>query len=59
MSSSRFPGTADGFDVDGVIVTQPGCTSTPAARMAAELGNDNTQIADEVAESVLGPDANY
>ena len=55
MSSSRFPGTADGFDVDGVIVTQPGCTSTPAARMAAELGNDNTQIADEVAEVSVFP----
>jgi len=55
MSSSRFPGTADGFDVDGVIVTQPGCTSTPAARLAAELGNDNTQIADEVAEVSVFP----
>ena len=55
MSSTRFPGTADGFDVDGVIVTQPGCTSTPAARLAAELGNDNTQIADEVAEVSVFP----
>ena len=55
MSSSRFPGTADGFDVDGVIVTQPGCTSNPAARMAAELGNDNTQIANEVAEISVFP----
>jgi segregation and condensation protein B len=55
MSSSRFPGTADGFDVDGVIVTQPGCTSTPAARLAAELGNDNTQIANEIAEVSVFP----
>lgn len=55
MSSSRFPGSADGFDVDGVVVTQPGCTSTPAARLAAELGNDNTQIADEVAEVSVFP----
>jgi hypothetical protein len=55
MSNSHFPGTADGFDVDGVIVTQPGCTSTPAARLAAELENDNTQIANEVAEVSVYP----
>jgi hypothetical protein len=55
MSSTRFPGTADGFDVDGVIVTQPGCTSTPTARLAAELENDNTQIANEVAEVSVFP----
>jgi hypothetical protein len=48
-SSARFPGSADGFDVDGVIVDQPGC-SAPAARFA-----DNTSTPDEVTEITIAP----
>jgi hypothetical protein len=48
-SSARFPGSADGFDVDGVIVDQPGC-SAPAARFA-----DNTTTPDEVTEITIAP----
>ena len=46
-TSTRFPGSADGFDVDGVVVTQPGCNA-PAPRYA-----DNTESPDEVAEITL------
>ena len=49
MSSARFPGSADGFDIDGVIVDQPGC-SAPAARFA-----DNTSTPDEVTEITIAP----
>ena len=49
MSSARFPGSADGFDIDGVIVDQPGC-SAPAARFA-----DNTTTPDEVTEITIAP----
>ena len=55
MSNSHFPGTADGFDVDGVVVTQPGCSSTPTARIAATQANDNTITANEVAEISVYP----
>ena len=48
-SSTRFPGSADGFDVDAVIVDQPGC-SAPAARFA-----DNTSTPDEVTEITIAP----
>jgi hypothetical protein len=43
LSSTRFSGTADGFDVDAVVVLNNGCAST-AARSAEE---DNTTTADE------------
>ena len=49
MSSARFPGSADGFDIDGVIVDQPGC-SAPVARFA-----DNTTTPDEVTEITIAP----
>jgi hypothetical protein len=49
MSSAKFPGSADGFDIDGVIVDQPGC-SAPAARFA-----DNTTTPDEVTEITIAP----
>jgi hypothetical protein len=53
LSSSRFPGTADGYDVDGVVVLQPGCAApTPEARYAAQ---DNINTANEVAEITLAP----
>jgi hypothetical protein len=47
LSSIRFPGSADGFDVDGVVISQPGCNA-PAPRYA-----DNTTTPDEVAEITL------
>lgn len=52
MSSNRFPGNADGYDVDGVVVLQPGCSNSEAstARIA-----DNTTTPDEVAEISLYP----
>ncbi len=43
----RFPGSADGFDVDDVVVTQTGCNA-PAIRYA-----DNTETPDEVTEFTL------
>jgi hypothetical protein len=45
LSSVRFNGNADGFDVDAVMVINSSCTST-AARYE---GVDNTGIADEEA----------
>jgi hypothetical protein len=47
ISSLRFPGSADGFDVDGIVISQPGC-GAPAPRYA-----DNTTTPDEVAEITL------
>ncbi len=55
MSSTKFPGTADGFDVDGVVIAQPGCTSSPVARLAAAELNDNVNTANEVAEISVYP----
>ena len=49
MTSIRFPGSADGFDVDGVVVAQPGC-STVAPRYA-----DNVVTPDEAAEITATP----
>jgi hypothetical protein len=43
ISSSRFPGSADGFDVDGVEDLNAGCQSQVAARFA-----DNTNSPDEI-----------
>jgi hypothetical protein len=55
MSNSHFPGTADGFDVDGIVVTQPGCSSTSTARIAQVQSQDNTTTANEVAEISVYP----
>jgi hypothetical protein len=43
LTSTRFSGTADGFDVDAVVVLNNGC-GTAASRSAEE---DNTTTADE------------
>lgn len=55
MSNSHFPGTADGFDVDGIVVAQPGCSSTSTARIAQVQSQDNTTTANEVAEISVYP----
>jgi hypothetical protein len=47
ITNLRFPGSADGFDVDGIVIAQPGC-GAPAPRYA-----DNTTTPDEVAEITL------
>lgn len=43
--TSNFGSTADGFDVDGIVVLQPGCESGSDARVIG----DNVNIADETA----------
>ncbi len=55
MSNAHFPGTADGFDVDGIVVAQPGCSSTSAARIAHVQTQDNTTTANEVDEISVYP----
>lgn len=42
-NATRFGGTADGYDVDGIVVIQPGCENDPTARNT----NDNIWVADE------------
>jgi hypothetical protein len=48
-TSIRFPGSADGFDVDGVVVAQPGCSSV------APRYSDNVVTPDEDAEITASP----
>ncbi|MFN4123296.1 MAG: T9SS type A sorting domain-containing protein [Flavobacteriales bacterium] len=43
-NATRFGGTADGYDVDGIMVIQPGCYNDPTARNT----NDNIWVADEI-----------
>jgi len=49
ISSTRFPVSADGYDVDGVVVLQPGCQSS-----AARFG-DVENIANEVESIEIYP----
>lgn len=44
-TSNKFPGSADGYDVDGVVVLQPGCSNS------AERFGDIENVANEI-ESV-------
>jgi hypothetical protein len=41
--ASKFNGTADGYDIDGVVVLQPGCEFTPATR--PEIQGDKSKHA--------------
>lgn len=41
---SRFSGTADAYDLDGVIVLQPGCELKPNAIPALQTENENVQL---------------
>lgn len=43
--ASQFSGSADGYDVDGVVVLQPGCSTVQTQRI-----DDNTWTADEIAQ---------
>jgi len=43
--ASKFGGTADGYDVDGVVVLQPGCGADNGERVIG----DNIWVADETA----------
>ena len=43
--ASFFSGSADGYDVDGVVVLQPGCSTVQSQRI-----DDNTWTPDEIAQ---------
>ena len=43
--ASFFSGSADGYDVDGIVVLQPGCSTVQSQRI-----DDNTWTLDEIAQ---------
>jgi hypothetical protein len=47
---SNFNATADGYDIDGIIVVNPGCANGPSARLIADAegGNMTTEETTEI-----------